>query len=609
MTRLLAAAVIGLTLLSPTLRTFADASAAAADTAPAKKAKIAVIKLSDTLIERPKSFELSLSSLNGNDKAVALSTLIVTLNKAAKDPAVAGVLLDMSAFTLTLNQAQEIGHLITTVRHAGKRVAAYSADYDTDTYTLASYADTILMPENGNILIPGVSLQMIFFKGTLDKLDLQPDFVQIGKFKGAEEPFMRTTASPEYREQITHLVDGMYDEVIATIAANRPNMEEATVKTAVNEGLLTGTAALKLGLIDHTMGRGGVDAWLDSQFPAGATQDDTYGQPRKKSIDMDSPFAIFSLLGEKPKVRSHEPEVAVIYAVGEIVPDFVNGEDSSSMVTPAGIRGAVDKALADDQVKAIVLRVDSPGGSASASDEIWSILHEADKKKPVTVSMGRVAASGGYYISCAGRTITADPATITGSIGVVAGKIVIKGLLDKIGVNIETVSLGDHAGMLSAMQTFTDEERAFLQKSMEETYGVFTGRVMGARGSKIPKLENVAQGRLFTGEQAKTAGLVDTVGTLDDAIAAAAKSVGIGANYQMLVLPEAKDIGDILRDSLMNGASLPPLSAVKADPFAGLLEALPTNIQTEARDALLIVKTLEHERILMTLPIGLSEAH
>jgi protease-4 len=608
MTRFLAAAVMGLTLLSPAFRASADD--AATTVAPVKKSKIAVIKLSDTLLERPKSFEFSLSSLNGSDdKAVALSNLIVTLDKAAKDPTIAGVFLDLSAFSLTLNQAQEIGALLTHVRHAGKRVAAYSADYDTDTYTLASYADTIIMPENGNVMIPGVALQMIFFKGTLDKLDLQPDFVQIGKFKGAEEPFMRTTASPEYREQITNLVDGMYSEVIATIAANRPNMDETAVKGAVDEALLTGRAAKQLGLIDQTMGRGGVDNWLDSQFPEGVIQDDTYGQPRKRSIDMDSPFAIFSLLGEKPKVRSRDPEVAIIYATGEIVPDFVGGENSNSMVTPAGMRGAVETALADDQVKAIVLRVDSPGGSASASDEIWSILHEADKKKPVTVSMGRVAASGGYYISCAGRTITADPATITGSIGVVAGKIVIKGLTDKIGVNIETVSRGQHAGMLSAMQPFTDEERAFLQKSMEETYGVFSSRVMGARGAKIPKLEDVAQGRLFTGEQAKAAGLVDTVGTLDEAVAAAAKSAGLGSNYQMLVLPEAKTIADVLRDSLNGDTSAPYIGGVESNSMAGLLQALPAGIQAQARDALLMVKTLEHERILMTLPIGLNETH
>ncbi len=611
-TRLLAAATLGLTLWGTTLSTFAEAvlltpETAPAATVPAKKARIAVIKLSDTLLERPKSFEFSLSSFSGNEKAQSLSALIVTLNKAAKDPAISGVLLDLSAFSLTLNQAQEIGNLMTNIRHAGKRVAVYAADYDTPTYVLASFADTVIMPENGNVLIPGVALQMIFFKGTLDKLNLQPDFVQIGKFKGAEEPFMRTTASPEYREQITRLVDGMYSEVVATVAANRPNMEESAVKGAIDAALLTGRRAKELGLIDQTMGRGQVDTWLDTQFPAGVTQDDTYGQPKKKSIDMESPFAIFSLLGDRPKLKSHDPEVAVIYAVGEIVPDFVGGEDSSSMVTPAGMRKAVDKALADDQVKAIVLRVDSPGGSASASDEIWSVLHEADKKKPVTISMGRVAASGGYYISCAGRTITADPATITGSIGVVAGKIVIKGLTDKIGINIETVARGQHAGMLSAMQPFTEEEKAFLRKSMEETYGVFAGRVTGARGEKVPKLEDVAQGRLFTGEQAKDAGLVDTVGTLNDAVIAAAKSVGIGDKYQMLVLPEPKTISDILREGLTGDVAMPPLSSLKMDPLAALLQSLPASLQAEAHDALLMVKTLQRDHLLLTLPTGLRE--
>ena len=428
-----------------TLSLFASSALAAADnqtvltptaipatSVPAGKAKIALIKLSDELLERPKSFEISLSTLSGNDKAQSLSSLIVTLDKARKDTTLSGVLLDLSAFSLTLNQSQELGTLVTALRHAGKRVAVYSSDFDTATYVLASYADTVIMPENGNILIPGVGLQMIFFKGTLDKLNLQPDFVQIGKYKGAEEPFMRTTASDEYRAQITKLVDGMYAELTATISTNRPNLDEAAVKKAIDEAWLTGKHAKEIGLVDQTLTRDKVNAWLDSQFPDGASIVENYGKPKSQDIDMNNPFAIFSLFGDKPKPRVTQPAVAVIFAVGEIAPDFVGGEDSSEMVTPAGMRNAVEKALKDDNIKAIVLRVDSPGGSASASDEIWSVLHDADKTKPIIVSMGRVAASGGYYISCAGRSITADPATITGSIGVVAGKIVIKGLTDKI---------------------------------------------------------------------------------------------------------------------------------------------------------------------------------
>jgi protease-4 len=275
-------------------------------------------------------------------------------------------------------------------------------------------------------------------------------------------------------------------------------------------------------------------------------------------------------------------------------------------VTPGAMRKAVAAALKDDQVKAIVLRVDSPGGSASASDEIWAVLKEADKKKPVTVSMGRVAASGGYYISCAGRSIVADPATITGSIGVVAGKLVITDALNKIGINIETVARGKHVGMLSMLQPFSDEEREFLKKSMTETYGVFTDRVKGARGNKIANLEDVAQGRLFTGEQAKTAGLVDNVGTLNDAVLAAAKSAGIENNYNILILPEAKSLSDILREGLMSDMSV-PLGIKSPSISDAAIESLPAEVRGDVKSALRMMTVLQKEGMVMGL-IGVTEA-
>ncbi len=486
MTRLLASAIIGLAIVGATAPTWSQdvpptTAPAATPAAPAKRAKVAVIKLTDTLVERPESFSLSLATLQSSGKAPALSSLIGTLNQAAADPALAGVVLDLSAFSLTLNQAQELGAQLSAIRKAGKRVAVYAPEFDTPTYILATFADSIAMPENGDLMIPGAGLQMIFFKGTLEKLNMSADFVQVGKFKGAEEPFTRTTASPEYRAQIEKLVDGMYSEIVSTIAANRPNLTEDQVKKAIDAAWFSGKHAKELGLIDQTMTRDKLDGWIDSQFPAGATLVDDYGEAKKKSLDLNSPLAILSLLGsqDQPSARSRNPAIAVLYATGEIAADSPTSEDNTDSVTPGNIRAAVQKALDDNLVKAIVLRVDSPGGSAAASDEIWSVLKEADKKKPVTVSMGRVAASGGYYISCAGRSITADPATITGSIGVVGGKIVYKGAMDWAGLNVEPVERGLHAEMLGSLRPFTDEERTFIRTSMEEVYGVFTSRVAG----------------------------------------------------------------------------------------------------------------------------------
>ncbi len=267
----------------------------------------------------------------------------------------------------------------------------------------------------------------------------------------------------------------------------------------------------------------------------------------------------------------------------------------------------MQKALDDDHVKAIVLRVDSPGGSASASDEIWNVLKAADKKKPVTVSMGQFAASGGYYISCAGRHITADPATITGSIGVVGGKVVIKGALDWAGLNIEPIDKGAHVEMLSALRPYTDEERAFIQKSMEEVYGVFTSRVSTARGEKVAHLEEVAQGRLFTGQQAKEAGLVDDVGTLNDTIKAAAKTAGLGENYQIIILPEPKTLADILRDSLAD-AKLPIMTGdLHFDALSGVIDALPAEVRKPTMQALHSLQMLQSERVMLTMPAGLVE--
>ncbi len=583
---------------------------APAPAAAARKAKVGVIRLTDTLTERPESFSISLASLTSSGKAPALSNLMAALNTAARDSSLSGIVLDLSAFSLTLNQSQELGALLTNVRRSGKRVAIYAADYDTPTYVLASYADTVIMPENGDVLIPGVGLQMLFFAGTLEKLHMSADFVQIGKFKGAQEPFTRKSASPEYRAQIEKLVDGMYTQLVATIAANRPNLTPDQVKKAIDEGWLTGKRAKEIGLVDQTLTRDKLEAWVNAQFPAGAVYVPDYGTPNKTALDLSSPFALLSLLSasDKPKLASG-PSIAILYATGEIVPDSPGNEGSSDYVTPTTMRKAIKTAVDDPNIRAIVLRVDSPGGSAAASDEIWSMLKEADKKKPVTVSMGRLAASGGYYISCAGRRITADPATITGSIGVVGGKIVLKGTLDWAGINIEPVNKGQHAEMLSMLRPFNDEERAFITKTMEDVYAVFTARVTAARGEKVAKLDEVAQGRLFTGQQAKDAGLVDDVGTLNDAVRAAAKSVGLGETYQVIILPETKNLIDILREGLLADAKTPVPLDLHLDPITSIIDTLPAEVRVPTRQALHSLQMLQTERIMMEMPAGLVEMH
>jgi len=570
------------------------------------KTKIVEIKLSSAFTERPASFSFSMFS-GAPTKTPALSQLIVTLNKAAKDPAVSTVFLDLQSFQLSTSQAQEIAGLIKKLHAADKKVVVFSADFETGPYVLATNADTIIMPEQGNLMVPGASMGLVFIKGLLDKIHVQADMIQIGQFKGAEEALTRTEASPQFKEQIDGLVSGIYSQIIQTLQTNR-HLDEKAAIAAIDEGWMTGKHAKDLKLVDQLMDREKVDKFLQSQegpTPAGTEAEivTDYGDARKKKLDMDSPFAIFSLFADaKPKTRTNQPAIAVIYADGEITGDKPEGAaiDDDASVTPSRIRKAVNKALSDDLVKAIVLRVDSPGGSASASDEIWQILKDADKQKPVTVSMGRLAASGGYYISCAGRSITADEATITGSIGVVGGKIVIKGLLDLIGVNIQPFELGKHAGMLGSDRPFNPEERQFVKNLMTETYDLFTSRVKAGRGDKIKDIPAVAQGRLFTGIKAKEVGLVDNLGTLNDTITAAAKTANISANFQIFTYPEPKTFADVIREGFQVDAKL-PLELQTA------LNAAPPAYRRETLHLLRLVQDLQKERVMMALPVGLVE--
>jgi protease-4 len=562
--------------------------------------KVATIRLSNTLVEKPAGFKFSVFDMNSG-KAPALSTLIVNLNKAAKDPSLNAFVIDLNSFTLSLSQAQELGALLKNLKDNKKTVVVYASDYDTTTYVLASHASFVIMPENGNILIPGVSLNMMFFRKLLDNIKVQPDFVQIGKYKGAQEPFMNTQASKEYEAQITGLVDGMYSQITSTIAANRPNLEEKDVVAAINEGWLTGKRAKELRLVDVTIPRDKLEGWLEDNLGGKYEEVADYGAIKKKDIDLDSPFAILQMFTPPKSTKTKDPAIAVIYADGTIMGDLPDGASSDEYVTPGSIRKSIDKALKDDQVKSIVLRVDSPGGSASASDEIWQILKEADKKKPVTVSQGRLAASGGYYISCAGRKIYADPATITGSIGVVGGKMVLKGTLDWAGINVQTVSKGAHSNLFSFTTPFNEEERKFVEKTMTETYDLFKQRVKDGRGDKIKVVEDVAAGRLFTGDAGIKAGLVDKIGTLNDTIIQSAKDAGIYDKYQIFIYPEPKSITDILRDGILADASLPL-------EFKTALKAAPPAYRQEMIHMIEMIQCLQSERLMMALP-GIVESH
>ncbi len=562
--------------------------------------RIAEITLQGRLLEHPSGFSFNFLTM-GPTRQTALTQLIQQLSQAAKDPTIQGVFLNLKSFDLSLTQSQELGELLSNLRAKGKKVAVFSSNYDTNTYLLASYGNDVIMARHGDLFLPGVAIQLMFFKGLLNKLDLQADMVQIGKFKGAQEPMTRDSASPAFKRQIHRLITAWYGQIVATIAKNRPAVTATQVEAAINTGWIEGISAKKMGLVDKLMGRQRVKGWIENKFDGKSELVSGYGNEKITPLNLSSPLALLQMLGEPTQTTSTgKSAIAVICADGTIVDDAPGRSYNANLVTPARIAREIKSALNNSEVKAIVLRVDSPGGSAEASEDIWQILHAAGKKKPLLVSMGAEAASGGYYISTAGREILADPGTITGSIGVVGGKVVLEGLLKKIGVHIETFSIGDHAALFDSTSPFTPAERTFVTDMMKQTYALFTRRVMEGRGKKITDIQKVARGRLFPGTTAVREGLVDHVGSLHDAIVLAAKDGNIKGPYRVLIYPRAQSLAQFIRRRLGIQTELPVGLRVMA-------AAMPGSYRRTMIQMYQILRVLRQDNVILAAPVGIVQ--
>lgn len=512
-----------------------------ASAAPAKKAKVVRFVLRGSYPE-----SLGPAGLFA-EKHQSLSTVIQRMARTEQDAAVAAVLLQIEDLQIGSGKVHEIRAAIGRLRKAGKPVYAEISGADRSEYLVASACDEIALAPCGGLLLPGVRAEVTFYKGLLDKLGLQFDLLQMGKYKGAGEPLTRTSLSPALRESLEKLIDDSYEDMLALIAKDR-KLEPAKVKELVDRGVFTADAACKSRLVDRL-------AYPDQLLEAIRTKlkaDDVQvvAAQEKKAADMDfSGFSGFMkfmelAMGGKPSERaSRDKKIAVVYAVGPIVASASSGSMFADEVVSANVTVKALRQAADDpKCLAIVLRIDSPGGSAVASDLIWREVVRS--KKPVIASMGDVAGSGGYYIAMGARKIVAAPGTITGSIGVIGGKLVLGGLMDKIGVNTEVISRGKNSGALSSTKPFTPEERKVWLSMMEETYQQFVSKAAQGRKMPVKKLEELAQGRVYTGRMAVANGLIDSLGTLDDAIAEAKKAAGIKADEKVEIwnLPKRKTV-------------------------------------------------------------------
>jgi len=607
--------VTGLVFVS--LGICAVASADPADTQPAKEARgaraaargaevagqesqIAWFRLEGELPEAPRGF----SGLVGK-KPTTLEKWLRRLAQARNDAKVCAVVIEIADVEAGWAQMQELRAAIGRLREAGKPVYAYLADADLHTYSLASACDKIIMAPAGHLIVPGLHLQMWFYKGLLDKLGIQADILHVGAYKGAGEPFTRTQPSDELKEEMTALVDGLYEQVVGQIAKGR-NLESREVRKLIDIGIFCAKEAMDAKLIDRSMQLSELQGDLEDQYDASIVDD--YGvKSAAGKADLSSPFAffrMFSRAGSAIEKSRGKAAIGLILLDGMIVDSKEDGLFEEGTIAPDDITEAVDEALDDDNIKAVVLRIDSPGGSSLASDIMYGEIRRLAEQKPVIVSMGNVAASGGYYVAAAAPTILADPATVTGSIGVLGGKPVLAGLLEKVGITTWTLERGEMAGMFDLTAPFTPSQRERVLKLMNQIYGTFVDRVLATRKDKLTKpIDQVAGGRIYTGQKALELGLVDKLGGLTEAVYQAAEEAGV-KSYEIRVIPKPKGFIEVLMENLFSGMDEESLAISR---YAGrMLPALADPAAVAMRRAvnrvLVQVRMLRRESVLMLMP-------
>lgn len=517
-------------------------AAAAEESKKQTKPVVAVFRWSEAVGELPEDDLFSFGT-----RGDTLKNLVARLRKASKDDAVKAVaILVESGGTAGTAQVEELRQALKWVRDTGKDVLVHADSLTMRQYLLVAGASRVSLVPTGDLWLTGLYGEAPYLRGLLNKLGVRPDYLTCGAYKSAAEMFMREGPSPEADRMQNWLLDSLYDTSVRLIAEGR-GADDAKVKKWIDEGPYSAAKAKEAGLIDAVEHRQDFEKMLKDKYGKDVVFNKRYGRPKGPDLDMSSPFAMLKiwadLLGQGQKKKSDKDAIGVVYVDGPIV---LSGEQGAilgggSAAVASKLRKALDDAARDSTIKAVVLRVDSPGGSATASEIILDATKRVKAKKPFVVSMGNVAGSGGYYVACGADTIFADDATITGSIGVVGGKFATSDMWKKVGITFKSYHRGANAGMLSSDNVFTADERARMQTWMDDIYDIFKGHVVAIRGKRLKKpIDELAGGRVYTGRQALELGLVDKIGSLHDAVRHVAAEAKV-TDYEIRVVPPPKN--------------------------------------------------------------------
>lgn len=509
-------------------------------------ATIGLLEIEGAPLEQPGPLDW----LMGRSKSRTLDDYVNAIRGTANNDEIKGLVIRLKDAELSASHVDELGAAIKHLRNSGKKVHVFGESLGPTDLMLGAYADELIAQQGGPISFPGLYMEEMFLADTLGWLGLKADMVQVGDYKGASEAMARNSPSPQWEQNISQLLDSMYANMRGAIKVGR-RMDDAKLDKAMREAWMTDAEeAVKLGLIDRQIDLVKLSDHLKTQYGGEVTWDDEIMGSDKPGMQMDmsNPFALMSKLMKQPDHSPKGPTIAVLHINGVIV----DGDSSEgglfgggSSVGSRTIRNAIESIMEHDDIKGVVVRIESPGGSATASEVMWQGLRRLASKKPVWASVGGMAASGGYYVAVGTDKIYVNNSSIVGSIGVVGGKISMAGLYEKVKVKVVPRGRGPMAAMFRSTTDWSADELAAVRKKMTQTYDLFTQRVTAGR--KGIDLSTTAEGRLFTGDKSIALKMADKVGGLDTAIKDMAVSVNL-TDYDVMHYPGPKSIGEFIED-------------------------------------------------------------
>ena len=490
--------------------------------------------------------------LGEEDTELSLTDILKAIKEAKNSDNIKGIYIEAGNFSAGSSSIDAIRRAITDFKESGKFVVAYGDQYTQGSYYLASVADKVYINPQGALLLTGMSSQTMFYKGLLNKLGVEMLIFKVGTYKGAVEPFMLDKLSDANREQISSYMNGIWDNITADIAKSRKiTVEDVNHYADQGFAIALPLKAVECGLVDELKYKPEAEEYVKEL--AGQTD------KKLKTVGVDKVRNI------KSKEGKSKNKIAVLYAEGEITEAVTSPYSMDKSITEKVAKELI-KLKEDESIKAVVLRVNSPGGSAFTSEQIWKQVLELKKVKPIVVSMGDVAASGGYYISCAANKIVAEPNTLTGSIGIFGMFPNMTGLFNKVALTTDVVKTNTYADLGDVSRPMREDEKALIQSRIESGYDTFITRCADGRGMTKAAIDSIGQGRVWTGEHAIEKGLVDELGGIEKAIAVAAKLADL-KDYKLVEVSGSKDFLKDLFEKQLDEVKLNVVKQLMGEDF------------------------------------------